>query len=886
MSRWLAVLLFSALLSGSALAQEAADWVWWEAEMPKSTNFPDRNPFAPGDEKAASALSGGKWIGASDPGKMLFLEYDVAVPKDGEYQFFARKFWLHGPFRWRFDEQPWQECGRKIALLDEVTLAKFIGANWVRLGAVTLKAGTHPLRLELLETKGAAAFDCFLLTLVPFTPRGKMKPGEKYNLAPEGWFPFEPDTDPFRGAALDLRSLNESVAGEDGAIQSRGGRFVHEKTGAPVRFWAVNTGHDILSQDPRSMERYARHLAKVGVNMVRLHGPVWREDDVTKVDAEKLAAIHRLVASLKKEGIYTNLSSYFPVWLQPKGVPGLEGYAGDKNTFAIPFFNERFQEIQRGWWKDVLGPKNPHTGLTLAEDPALAFMEIQNEDGIFFWTFSPYQNIPGPQMELLEKRFGAWLAAKYSTLDAAFARWGKGKIKGDDPGAGRAGFMPLWEMFNKRDGRAQDTAEFLATLQRTYYDAMAAYLKKDLGFRGSITGSNWQTADARILGPLDKWSNAGCDFMDRHGYFGGPHEGERASYSLSAGDRYNDASALLFDGGRKGEPSFTLPLMDLRYNGKPSTISEICWTPPNRYRADMPVVCAAWGALQGTDAFFFFATSDLGWAQRLTKFPVALPTSMGQFPAAALLYRRGLVKEADPVVHAEIKLSDLFALKGIPVSAPQNLDEFRKKDIPAGKALETTDLGSIDPLAFLAGRVEVNISEAGGTSTVVDLSPLIDRSRKTVNSATGELRWDYGRGLATIDAPSAQGATGFLAKSGTIVLGDLTIETPLEYGSVLLVAMDGLPIRTSRKLLLQVMSEDNNYGWSAPGTGMRTVVDAGGPPIVVKKFSGRVSLKRADAESMKVKALDFNGYEDPSCPCGSGRDIALLPTTIYYVIEP
>jgi len=880
-----ATLLLVLLSAVPARAQQSPDWVWWEAESPKSTDFPDKNPFGPNDAKAAAALSGGKWIGASNPGKALFLEYDVAVPKDGEYQFYARKFWLHGPFRWRFDAQPWQECGKKIALLDEVSLAKFIGVNWVRLGAVPLKAGTHPLRIELLETKGAAAFDCFLLTPAPFTARGKMKPGEKYDVAPEGWFPFEPDADPFGPAALDLRSLNETFAGELGHIQAKGDAFVHEKTGAPVRFWAVNTGHDILNRDHASVDRYARRLAKLGVNMVRLHGPVWRDDDLTRVDEDKLAKIHYFVAALKREGIYLNLSSYFPLWLQPKGVAGLEGFNGGQKTFSIPFFNERFQEIQKGWWKAVLGAKNPHTGLTLGEDPALAFMEIQNEDGIFFWTFSPYHNIPAPQMEILEKRYGAWLKAKYASLDAAFAAWGKGKIKGDDPAAGRAGFMPLWEIFNKRDARARDTAEFLAGLQRAYYDGMCAYLKKDLGFKGCVTGSNWHTADPRTLGPLDKWSNAGCDFMDRHGYFGGVHEGERAGYSISAGDKYNDASALRFEGGRKGEPDFNLPLMDLGYNGKPSTISEICWTPPNRYRADMPLLCAAWGALQGTDAFFFFATSDPGWAQHLTKFPVALPTSMGQFPAAALMYRQGLVRTADPVVHAEIKLADLYALKGIPVSAPQNLDEFRKKDIPAGKTLETADLGTIDPLAFLAGRVEVNVTEQGGTSTAVQLSSLIDREKKTVKSATGELTWDYGRGLATIDAPAAQGATGFLAKAGPIVLGGLTIETPLEYGSVLLVAMDGLPIRSSRKLLLQVMSEDDNYGWSAPGEGLRTIVDAGGPPIVVKKFEGLVSLSRPDAATLRVKALDANGYEDKSCRCAGGKDIPLLPTTLYYVIE-
>jgi hypothetical protein len=145
---------------------------------------------------------------------MLFLEYDVAVPKDGEYRFYARKFWLHGPFQWRFDEQPWQECGRKIALLDDVPLAKFIGANWVQLGPVTLKAGTHPLRIELLETKGAAAFDCFLLTTAPFTARGKMKPGEVRGGSAGRRFAFGPDADPFGPALLTCGAQRDSPGAE------------------------------------------------------------------------------------------------------------------------------------------------------------------------------------------------------------------------------------------------------------------------------------------------------------------------------------------------------------------------------------------------------------------------------------------------------------------------------------------------------------------------------------------------------------------------------------------------------------------------------------------------------------------------------------------------
>ena len=877
-------------------ATSSPPWIWWEAEAPKSTNFPAVNPFAPTDEKAAKVLSKGAWIGAAHPDKPLFLEYEVQVPKTAAYRFYARKFWHHGPFRWRFDDQPWHGCGRDVALLDDVSMSKTVDASWVAAGAVALKAGLHTVRIELDRTTEATAFDCFLLTAGPFTARGKLKPGEKVDRAPPGWFAFEPDADPFAPAPLDLRSLNEAFAGQQGFIQVKGDSFVHEKTGQPVRFWAVNVGDELLGNDPADLDHLARRLAKLGVNMVRLQTPLWREDDVTRIDRAKLDRIQRLVAALKKQGIYLTLSSFWPYWLAAKGVPGLEGLGGDKRAFALPFFNPRLQEMQRSWWREALTAPNPYTGLPLVRDPTLAFVEILNEDGMFFWTFTPYAGVPAPQMEILEKLFGRWLETKYGGVDRALTSWsggkllemlGRGKVPGDDAAGGRAGFLPLAEMLARRDGRARDTAEFLTGLQRRYYDQMYGFLKNDLGFRGSVTGSNWITADGRVFGPLDKWSNAGCDFMDRHGYYSGPHEGESAGWAISVGDRYNDASALLFETGDQGQRSFNLPIMDLAYNGKPSTISELNWTPPNRARADLPVVAAAYGALQGSDGFFFFQAREIDWAQALGKFSISDPAARGQFPATALIFRQGLVKRAGVAREIAPRLSDLYQLKGIPISAPQNLDAFRKHDVPPGQAIEIPQPGSIDPLAFLVGRVEVNVTEAGGSAQAVDLSRFIDRDRKIVRSITGELMWDYGRGLVTIDAPAAQGATGFLARAGQLSFADVTIASSVDYGSILLVAMDGQPLASSRRMLLQVMSEDANSGWSAPGTGVRAIVDIGGPPIVVKTLDGHVSLKRPDAASLKVRALDFNGYATTGTklPANGARDIALSPTTFYYIIE-
>ena len=875
---WTASLVALALAATAARAGaappagDAPAWLWWEAERPKATNFPNRNPFAPADEKAGQALSGGGWLGAQKPATALFIVYEVAVPKAGTFTLYARKFWRHGPFKWRFDDEPWRNTTTKVALLDDVPLTSTVRANWVELGKSELGAGKHTLRIEVDAGVEAVAFDCFVLTEGAFTPRGPLKTGVHQQSAPEGWFAFDPDSDhATRPAPLDLRFLNEAFSGENGVIQARGDSFVHEKTGTPVRFWAVNADHDILDHDPATMNRFARRLARVGVNMVRLHGPLWRENELARIDDNKLIKIHALVAALKTEGIYLTLSTYFPLWMKPAGQPGFEGLEGDAHPFALPFFNPHFQNLQKGWWKAALTRPNAATGLSLAQDPTLAFIELVNEDGLLFWTFNPYQGIPEQQMAILEKQFGDWLKQRYGGIDKAFAAWGTGGIfarwfggmvKGDDTVAGRVGFMALDQIVEKKDKRAQDTAEFLAATQRTYFDRMYSYLKKDLGFRGAVSCSNWTTADPQILGPLDKVSNARCDFMDRHGHFAGPHQRGDATVTLSSGDRFNDAAAVRFETGNPDAPgpSFNLPIMDLAYNGKPSINSELNWVLPNRFRADMALLVAAYGALQGSDGFSFHTTRGADWTRRLDKFSVANPVVMGQFPAAALIFRKGLVRTAAPAVHLETTLANLHALNGI---------------------------DAIDPLAYLVGRVEVNASERGGQSRVSDLRRFIDRSKSVVRSSTGELRWDYGQGVVTVDAPAAQGVTGFLARAGVIALGDIQVSSPLEYGTILVVAMDDLPIKTSRRLLIQVMSEDTNSGWSAPGTGMRAIAEVGGPPIIVKKLGGKLIVRRPDSTELKVTPLDFNGR--PTVSGGGQRlsthDLNLLPTTIHYLVE-
>src|SRR5688572_3495642 len=95
------------------------DYIWWEGETPTQTNFPTNKPFGPKNlDGNAHLLSNGDWLNAS--GKRgpepLFAKYRVEVPADAEYSLWVRKFWKHGPFKWRFDDDEWRVCDKTFAL--------------------------------------------------------------------------------------------------------------------------------------------------------------------------------------------------------------------------------------------------------------------------------------------------------------------------------------------------------------------------------------------------------------------------------------------------------------------------------------------------------------------------------------------------------------------------------------------------------------------------------------------------------------------------------------------------------------------------------------------------------------------------------------------------
>jgi hypothetical protein len=874
------------LLTVVSLSPRArGSWIWVEGEKPiKSSMY--RHPWY--TQVKRELLSGGDLISnfSDEPGE---ASYRVAAPKTGGYDLWVRANPEQARLRLRINDSDWAPINLEKDRSDVVNIAgdgktdiRFLA--WVRAGRVTLKAGDNVVWFRMdSKNNNHGYLDCFVLTDEAFRPNGTAKPGQA-PVAVAGWFAFDPKPDPFDAAsAIDLRGLNEKVAGDGGFIAAKGSQFVHSKTGEPVRFWAVNGPS---GKDREALRKEARILAKRGVNLVRIHHGYF--DKRGEVDPEAIRHAIEVVEALKAEGIYSHFSIYFPLWLNPTpDNPFLKGYDGKSIPFASLYFNKAFQAKYREWWKALLTTPSPATGKRLIDDPAVFGAEIINEDSYFFWTFKD-TNIPDPQLRILETQFGDWTTKKYGSIEAALKAWGGKALPRDNPAEGRVGFRQLWNIAHEKLPRDKDSVAFLVESQRGFYTDTYAYLKK-LGFRGLITASNWATASPEVFGPLEKYSYTAGDFIDRHGYFGGRVEGDNSGWSIRDGHTYSDRSALRFDSDQPGKPKvFVHPSIDPSYDGKPSMISETTWNRPNRYRPEAPLYFAVYGALQDSDAIVHFADDGASWSVKpgyfMQPWTLMSPAMMGQFPAAAVIYRKGLVAPGDLLVDLNLKVADLLDLKGTPLPQDAAFDELRLKDVPQGTTIQPGNV--IDPLVHYAGRTNVNFTATGGPPMIKSLAPYIDRNRKIVTSTTGELVLDYGKGLLTIDAPAAQGVSGNLKSSEPIKLKDVTIRSDLDLVEIVAVSLDGLPLATSRKILVQAMSEEkpSDFQTTPALSGDKRIASIGHDPWLVRDLSGSIRFHRPDAKSLKVTALDPNG--DPLKPVGNAQEFSLDPKTLYYVITP
>ena len=213
---------------------------------------------------------------------------------------------------------------------------------------------------------------------------------------------------------------------------------------------------------------------------------------------------------------------------------------------------------------------------------------------------------------------------------------------------------------NAMKHRMRDQREFIVAQQRGFYADTARFYRHDLGSGSLVTPSNWITAQPSTMDALERYTYTAGDVVDRHdAYFVGRHEGFGADYMLDVGQTFDNRSTLT-------EPDAAVVKFH-RIAGHPQTVSETGWPNPNRFKAESVGLWAAYGALQGMGGVEFFALDRIGWQGSPGKFTVMVPSIFGQFPAFALAYRRGDVKEARPVVDITHSLQALYDFGTTPV---------------------------------------------------------------------------------------------------------------------------------------------------------------------------------------------------------------------------
>ncbi len=292
-------------------------------------------------------------------------------------------------------------------------------------------------------------------------------------------FPFTLPWNDAKKTVTDLSDLNPAPLLDKHRITVKNGHFA-DQTGRRVRFLGANIVASAAFPKASDAAPVAARLHKYGFNIIRLHhmDSTWpnpnifgsgaaRDTAKTEVSPGSMESLDKLVAELKKQGIYSNLNLHVGRPLTPAD--------GFENTEKLPeqgkvlaYFEPRFIEIQKNYARQILTHTNPHTKLTWAKDPAVAVVELNNEDTIVGQAWSgTLQALPNPYRETLRAGWNTFLKARHGSNAAMMGIWNVQKAQGDTNLLQNARFetdKERWFLEDQQSGanlsfRALETAE-------------------------------------------------------------------------------------------------------------------------------------------------------------------------------------------------------------------------------------------------------------------------------------------------------------------------------------------------------------------------------------------------------------------------------------------
>ncbi|OGC03784.1 hypothetical protein A2276_08015 [candidate division WOR-1 bacterium RIFOXYA12_FULL_43_27] len=766
--------------------------------------------------------------------------------------------------------KPWQKARINLEFKD--SKGKRIG-GWPIVGEFTGTipnwqkfSGTFPVPEEtvrvdvfagLLECVGEVWFDSIKVEAITASGE-RIKKGGVSVTAKDKWYQFNPVPDTFADSTFDLSYLLDAPAGKKGFLKVKGDHFYFED-GSRARFWGTNLYPPMTFPSKQDAEYLAKRLAKSGCNLVRIHhlDAFWANpnifdqnyNDTQHINKETLDKLDYLLYQLKKNGIYI----FVDLLVDRKFKEG-DGVADWQNVergakFA-GFYNKRIIDLQKKYAEQILTHKNPYTGLRYVDDPAIVSYKLINEAMLYY--IGTQFGLSKTYLAELDSIWNKWLLNKYGSragLEKAWTdRYGRCDLSAEENPSKNNVRRADTPLQYQRGGsekveplREQDTMKFYYDLQVKYFKDMGSYLKL-LGCRVPISGSNhWVNVAADVK------ANAVMDYIDRHRYWDHP--------------QFGYGTRVVFENqAMVKQPKDALPnnFAFYRVAGKPFVVSEWNSCFPNEYRAEGPLLMAAYANHQDWDGVLIFSFNHAGWtAPMQDNFDLSQwPNVLAPWQSAALLFHRGDVKKAKYDFKQTLGDKELF-----------------------GKIYEDSPIAE-EPLLPLISKTQIDFAKEGNVSATEGyVNQFASTEKKTIKSDTGELKIDYGRGIFTINTNRTQAAVGFF-KGESVKLSDVSFSSETNFVSLSLSSLDNAPISSSRRLILTAGARIENKGqkFSESRAQLKEVGEA---PLLVEGVDAKVTLDRTPRA---VYALDVNGGRKAAVSF-SGTSFKINPSDQSFAYE-
>ena len=220
------------------------------------------------------------------------------------------------------------------------------------------------------------------------------------------------------------------------------GNFVYR--GKPIRFWGVNNTSGACFPEKDLAAGIATRMRKMGFNIVRFHhmDNPWSGQEATLFDRStnntrtlyepNVDKLHNFLFHLKENGIFANINLRVSRSFRTgDGIADASDFWGGGKV--IDMFDPQLINLQKEYATQLLTAVNPYTGLSMAEDPVVAMVEISNENTLYGrWKNSQLttQDDDGILLErhddMLNDIWIDFLRDKYGTQNALASAWNVG----------------------------------------------------------------------------------------------------------------------------------------------------------------------------------------------------------------------------------------------------------------------------------------------------------------------------------------------------------------------------------------------------------------------------------------------------------------------------